>query len=276
MRRVDELDYNNVPGVKGASKILIKSLLKKFYVNPKQKFHTRLLHRRFNRNSRLVRQWSENKKHKIPKIIHFIWVGGNPKPESVHRYIESWKKYCPDYLILEWNEHNYDISSNRYTREAYESKKWAFVTDYMRLDILDRFGGVYMDSDVEVIKNIDKFLDKPAFTSFEAGDPEQILMPTGIIGSEIGSRWIRYLKSYYDNERPFILSDGSFDINTNTNTITTMTREKYGIRIDNTFQENEDFAIYPSDFFCPKSWSTGEIKLTENTHTIHHFAGSWK
>lgn len=213
---------------------------------------------------------------RIPKTIHYIWVGGAPKPDSVNKYIETWKKYCPDYEIKEWNENNYDITKNRYCREAYEAKKWAFVTDYMRLDILDKEGGIYMDSDVEILKNLDEFLNEPAFSSFEMGDPTKIFLPTGIIGSEKGGAWVKYLKSYYDDEdRSFYKEDGQPDTTTNTNIITKMTEKKYGIKLNNELQKFEDFTMFPSDYFCPKSWSTGDIKLTKNTHTIHHFAMSW-
>ena len=236
----------------------------------------KLIRWRFNKTKRKIGQFYLKKQTNIPKIIHYVWVGGNKKPESVQKYIASWKKYCPDYLIIEWNEKNYDITRNRYMHEAYQSRKWAFVTDYMRLDLLDRFGGIYMDSDVEVLKNLDNFMDEPAFTSFETGDPSQTLMPTGLIAAEAGNEWIHYLKSYYDNERPFILADGSFDLNANTVTITRMTKEKYNIKMNNKLQRTDDFVIYPSDYFCPKSWSTGKITITENSYTIHHFAGSWK
>ena len=276
MRRIDDLDYSNTPEVREATKILIKSLLRKIYFP----FILKLRQLRVSINFFIRRAQILNKTQKkntnIPKIIHFIWVGGNPKPESVHKYIESWRKYCPDYLIVEWNEYNYDISKNRYTREAYESKKWAFATDYMRLDILDQFGGIYLDSDVEILKNLDKFLHHDAFTSFEAGDESQVLMPTGLIASTASNPWIQYLKSYYDNERPFILADGSFDLNANTVTITRMSQEMYDLKMNNKYQDFAHLTIYPSEYFCPKSWSTGKLKITNNSHTIHHFAGSWK
>lgn len=276
MKRLMNINYDNVPGLKDAAKIFVKSALRKFYVLPRRKLSRRLVRWRFRRVQRQIARLYDRKQTRIPKIIHYIWVGGNKKPASVDKYIRSWKKYCPDYLIIEWNEKNYDITCNRYTREAYESKKWAFATDFMRLDILDKFGGIYVDTDVEIVKNLDDFLDDPAFTSFEAGDPDQILMPTGLLAAEPGNRWIRFLKTYYDNDRPFILSDGSFDLNANTVTITRMTRQKYKLKMNNKLQKNSDFVIYPSDYFCPKSWSTGKINLTSNSHTIHHFAGSWK
>lgn len=276
MNRIKQINYDNVPGVKESFVVFIKSLLRKFYIRPEAKFRQKMVNMRFVRTKRKIGRWYLTKTTRIPKIIHYIWVGGNPKPESVIKYIETWKKYCPDYLIIEWNEKNYDITKNRYTREAYQSKKWAFVTDYMRLDILDMFGGIYMDSDVEVLKGLDEFLDKPAFTSFETGDPKFILMPTGIMGAEKGNKWIQHLKTYYDENRAFIQYGGGIDITPNTNIITDMTKSKYKTKINNKFQENKDFTIYPSEYFCPKSWSTGKIKLTKNSHTIHHFAGSWR
>lgn len=213
--------------------------------------------------------------NRIPKLIHYIWVGGAKKPESVDRYIESWKKFCPDYEIIEWNERNFNIQKNRYAREAYGAKKWAFVTDYMRLDILDRYGGIYMDSDVEVLKSLDKFLKAPAFSSFEAGDPSQVFLPTGMMASEKGGEWVKYLKTHYLSERSFFRADGQVDTTTNTTVITNMTIDKYAIKLNNKLQKFDDFTMYPSEYFCPKSWSTRKINLTKNSHTIHHFAASW-
>lgn len=212
---------------------------------------------------------------RVPRVIHYVWVGGAKKPDSVEKYIKTWKKYCPDYEIIEWNEKNYNINENRYAREAYDAKKWAFVTDYIRLDVLDRFGGIYMDSDVEVVKNLDAFLSQKAFSSFEAGDPSQVYLPTGMMASERNGKWVKYLKSYYSSDRSFFLEDGRVDTTTNTSIITRMTIERYGVKLNNRLQKFDDFTIYPSEYFCPKSWSTRKIDLTDNTHTIHHFAGSW-
>ena len=94
----------------------------------------------------------------IPKVIHYCWFGGNPLPDEAKRCIDSWKKYCPDYKIIEWNESNYDVNSNEYMKAAYNEKKWAFVSDYARVDVVYRYGGIYMDTDVELIKPLDKFL----------------------------------------------------------------------------------------------------------------------
>ena len=207
----------------------------------------------------------------IPKTIHYCWFGGNELNELSKKCIDSWKKYCPDYEIIEWNENNFDINSNPYVKEAFEAKKYAFVTDYVRLYVLNEYGGIYMDTDVELLKSIDYLLVHHAFSGFE----NSFQIPTAIMGAEKGNEWISYLLSYYDN-RHFIKSDGSYDMKTNVYTITEMTAEKYNIRLDNTFQDFEGvFTIYPNDYFCPKDYKTLDINLTENSTCIHHFNGSW-
>lgn len=207
----------------------------------------------------------------IPKVIHYCWFGGNPLNNLTKKCIESWKKYCPDYEIVEWNENNFDINSNTYVKEAYESKKWAFVTDYVRLYVLYNYGGIYMDTDVELLHNLDNFLVHIAFSGFE----DINYIPTGILGAEKDSEWIKYLLSYYDNKH-FIKENGELDTTTNVITITNMTKEKYNVRLDNTFQEIDNvLTLYPKDYFCPKDYATEEIKITKNTISIHHFNASW-
>jgi mannosyltransferase OCH1-like enzyme len=208
----------------------------------------------------------------IPKVIHYCWFGGNPLSELALKCLESWKKYCPDYEIIEWNEKNFDLNCNSYVKEAYEAKKWAFITDYVRLFVLHEHGGIYMDTDVEVIKNIDRFLVHEAFSGFETTEN----IPTAIMGAKKGNGWIRFLLSYY-NDKHFIQPDGSLDTTTNVVTITNMTKDRYNLILNNTFQEISDCAVfYPKDYFCPKDYDNGEITLTENTYCIHHFSGSWK
>lgn len=206
----------------------------------------------------------------IPKKIHYCWFGGNPLPELALKCIQSWKEFCPDYEIIEWNESNFDIEINKYVKEAYEAKKWAFVTDYVRLYVLVNYGGVYMDTDVEVIKNIDIFLKHRAFSGFEREEA----IPTGIMACEENFPLFNRLLNEYE-ERSFYRKDGSFDLTTN---VTSITRscEKLGLKLNNKLQNIEDFVLYPKDFFCPKSYKTGEINCTKNTFTIHHFAGSWQ
>lgn len=208
----------------------------------------------------------------IPKIIHYCWFGGNELNDLAKMCIASWKKFCPDYEIIEWNESNFDINSNPYVKEAYERKKYAFVTDYVRLLVLKEYGGIYMDTDVELIKNIDAFLNNKAFSGFE----NETQIQTAIMGSEKNNEWIDYLLSYYD-DRYFIKENGSIDYKTNVVTITQMTKKKYDILLNNTYQKVEDtFTIYPRDYFCPKDYKTGNINLTDNSACIHHFDGSWE
>ena len=207
----------------------------------------------------------------IPKIIHYCWFGKNPLSDLAKKCIDSWKKYCPDYEIIEWNEENFDINSNVYVKEAYESKKWAFVTDYVRLYALDKCGGIYMDTDVELLKCIDSFLENEAFSGFETSES----IPTAIMGSVKSGEWIKYLLSYYDDKH-FIKPDGTLDVTTNVTTITNMTVEKYGVKLDNAYQEVRNvLTLYPRDYFCPKDYHTGLINLTDNTICIHHFNASW-
>ena len=206
----------------------------------------------------------------IPKIIHYCWFGGNPIPQSALEYIETWKKYCPDYEIIQWDETNFDVTSIPYTHEAHQSKKWAFITDYVRLYVLYNYGGIYMDTDVEVTKNLDKLLGQQAFSGFESSN----IIPTGIMGSAPKNPWIGYLLSYYDNKH-FVV-DGDMDLTPNTITITQMTKEKYGIKLNDTLQSfDSHFVMYPHDYFCPKNVKTGIISCTKNTYAIHHFAASW-
>lgn len=206
----------------------------------------------------------------IPKIIHYCWFGGNPLPEDAKRYIATWKKYCPDYEIREWNEHNFDVTQNTYCYEAYKAKKWAFVTDYVRLKVLHDCGGIYMDTDVEVCKALDPFLRYSAFSGFETENK----IPTGILGSQKEGGWITYLLSYYDTKH-FNLN-GKMDLTTNVSTISQMTKDKYDIKLDNTFQIfGENNVIFPFEYFCAKDMMDGKIKSTNNTYTVHHFAGSW-
>lgn len=208
----------------------------------------------------------------IPKKIHYCWFGQNEKPETVQKMLNTWRQKLPEYEIIEWNEENFDVSSNIYTEQAYEAKKYAFVTDYVRLYAVYNYGGIYMDTDVEVIKELDDFLIHDAFTGCE----NERNCVTGLMGGIAGHRWYEDLLSNYQ-DRSFYKHDGSFDLTTNTKTITEITTNIYGWRpIDELQTLNQGLVIYPSDYFCAKSWDSGVIFKTENTYTIHHFAGSWK
>lgn len=206
----------------------------------------------------------------IPKIIHYCWFGRGQMPELAIKCIESWKKYCPDYELKMWNEDNFDLSSNKFVQEAYRNRKYAFVTDFVRLYVLYHEGGVYMDTDVEVLKSIDEFLKYPAFSGFEVTEA----IPTGIMAAEKGSQWAKREMEYY-KDVSFILPNGGFNMKPNVQIITEHAY-KIGFVPNGKFQVlNNEIAIFPKDYFCPKSYIDGQIHLTENTYTIHHFAGSW-
>lgn len=206
----------------------------------------------------------------IPKIIHYCWFGRGQMPVLAEKCLASWSKYLPEYKVMVWNEDTFDIDAHPYTREAYQARKFAFITDYVRLWALKEHGGVYMDTDVEVIRPLDEFLDNPAFSGFE----DETHIPTGIMASEKNGQWVSEQLAYY-NDRHFIKDDGSLDTTTNV-TIMCDNMSKEGFVLKNSRQNFKGIIeIYPKDYFCPKSYRTGKIHLTPNTHTIHHFAGSW-
>ena len=207
----------------------------------------------------------------IPKIIHYCWFGGKEKPEDVKRYISSWKKYCPNYEIKEWNEANFDINENDYCREAYESQKWAFVTDYVRLKALFEEGGFYMDSDVEVVKSLDPLRVYDAVSGYES----ETHIPTGTMGACRDNEWIGMLLHDYNN-RHFRREDGSYDLTTNVAVITNLTVKKYGLQLyGQKLEFGHNMVLLPFDYLCAKDYATGKIVQTPNTYTIHHFKGSW-
>lgn len=206
----------------------------------------------------------------IPKIIHCCWFGGKPMPNSVIELLNGWKTLNPDYEIKIWSEENFDYKSNQYAREAYENKKWAFVTDYARLKVLYDNGGIYMDTDVEVVKPLDDLLNNKAFSGFE----DDINIPTGTMGAEKGNRWIELQLTYYD-DHTFILPSGELNMTTNVKTITEITKNNYPIKLNNTYQNLGDVTFYPFEVLCAKSKTDGKVRITKNTITIHHFRGSW-
>lgn len=206
----------------------------------------------------------------IPKIIHYCWFGRGKMPDLAHKCIASWKKYLPEYEIKRWDEDNFDLDKYPYVREAYDSRKFAFVTDVVRLYALYTEGGIYMDTDVEVIKKLDKFLTHVAFSGFE----NEINIPTGIMASEKGGRWAKENLDLYSGKH-FIKDDGSMDLTTNVEMITNYMKS-YGFKQNNTYQDFPGLlTLYPKDYFCPKSPIDEKLYITKNTHTIHHFSGSW-
>ncbi|WP_342480558.1 glycosyltransferase [Paenibacillus sp. FSL L8-0340] len=207
---------------------------------------------------------------RIPKVLHYCWFGRGEMPELAKKCIESWKKILPDYEIKMWNEDNFDINSNIYVKEAYTARKYAFVTDYVRLYALFNEGGIYMDTDVEIIKPLEEFLEHEAFTGFQTVND----FPTGLIAAKPGNHWIRENLLVYKDKK-FIKNDGSYDMIANVFTITNISK-KMGFKEGNYFQVIANgVAIYPIEYFCAKDYITNKLCITENTYAIHHFAGSW-
>ena len=205
----------------------------------------------------------------IPKIIHYCWFGRGPKPKLAKRCIESWKKYCPDYEIKEWNEDNFDLDMYPYVREAYDNRKFAFVTDVVRLYALLNEGGIYMDTDVEVLKPLDSLCEYEAVSGFEA----EARIPTGLMACRGGHPLFQEMLNDYDGLH-FVRKDGSLDMTTNVTRITNVCL-RHGFIPNGKLQTVAGFTLLPQDYLCPKDWDTKIIHLTKNTLCIHHFDGSW-
>lgn len=208
--------------------------------------------------------------NKIPKIIHYCWFGNGEKTELSKKCIEGWKSKLVDYEFIEWNENNFNINSNQYIKEAYENKKYAFVSDYVRLYALLNYGGIYLDTDVELIGDFSKFLELNAFAGFE----DQELISTAIIGSKKKNIII---KEWFDtySDRVFV-KNGKIDYTTNVRVFTNILL-KYNLIQNNSFQKlyNEEICIYPSSYFSPLKFGTKKPSITSNTITVHWFEGSW-
>lgn len=206
----------------------------------------------------------------IPKRIHYCWFGRAPIPELAQKCIDSWHGYMPDYEYKLWNEDNFDISCNSYVKEAYEAKKFAFVSDYVRLYALYHEGGIYMDTDVEVLKPYDDLLTLSGFIGFEGTKYHPV--GTGTIASVPGGQWLQeQLAAYTDIH--FIKADGSYDLTTNPIRITTIMKQN-GFHQNGKEQVYKDMHVFPVDYFCPRQ-TTGEYFKTENTYCDHHYLGSW-
>lgn len=211
----------------------------------------------------------------IPKKIHYCWFGGKPKSRLIKKCIKSWMKFFPSYDIIEWNESNFDLDSCRYVREAYKAGKWAFVSDYARYKILYDEGGIYFDTDVEVIKHFDDIISHGAFFGCENPDTDTPLAVNLGLGCAVEAKNAFYLEMLEQYERTsFYKEDGSLDLCTIVER-TTERLKKYGLENKNEIQFVAGIRVYPSEYFCPINMNTGKLEITENTHSIHRYAGSW-
>ncbi len=206
----------------------------------------------------------------IPKKIHYCWFSRNPMPECLQKCMDSWQKMCPDYEIIQWNEDNYDVEKNEYMKEAYRAKKWGFVPDIARLDILYNHGGIYLDTDVELKRNLDELLYQEAFCSVEKWGS----VNTGAMSGTVkGHPMIKKILDYRINEK-FVYPDGSLNLNT-CGFYETKALMAAGLKPTNETQVLGGMTVYSSEFFQPYDYMSNETIMTENTFSIHHFNGGW-
>lgn len=213
----------------------------------------------------------------IPKIIHYCWFGRNPLPALAIKCIESWKKYLPDYEIKEWNEDNFNVNMIPYTKEAYAAKKYAFVSDYARFWILYQYGGLYFDTDVEVIKPLNDIIEKGAFMGCENEPQAGVTMPAVAPGLGLGCNpGLSFYKELLDlyQTLSFYKEDGSYNLKTIVE-YTTEALYAHGLKNTNQIQNCANIWIYPKEYFCPIDYITNKCIITHKTRTIHHYAASW-
>ena len=205
----------------------------------------------------------------IPKIIHYCWFGGKKKPKTVKKCIKSWKKYCPDFEIVEWNEKNSKYTDCLYSKQAYDCKKWAFVSDYVRLCSLFEYGGIYLDTDYELIKPIDDLLLLKCFVGFET--PNQVA--AGIIGAEPKNPFIKEWLSSYSN-RSFLGVDGTMDVTTIVHNLTHLLKNE-GLELNNETQTISNITVYSTQYFYPYDYVSKNTTITDLTYGIHWYDASW-
>jgi len=217
----------------------------------------------------------------IPKIIHYCWLSGDKYPPAIDRCISSWKSKLPDYEFILWDKNRFNINNNIWVRQAFQSKKYAFAADYIRLYALYHHGGIYLDSDVEVVKSFDELLCLPYFIGFEVmGNVEGV--EAGVFGAERKCEWVKNCLDHYTN-RSFIKEDGNFDMQTLPRIMMAQITKKRAISevtINDfaklaTMKDDNKFFIFPHDYFCAKDHGTGIVTITKNTFCVHHFAMSW-
>ena len=212
----------------------------------------------------------------IPLVIHYCWFGDNPLTPLAEQCLASWQEHMPDWQIMRWDETNFDIAvAPLYVRHAYEARKFAFVSDYVRLWALERYGGVYVDTDVKVLKSYEPLLNDTAFIGFE--ESKAHLPGTCVMGCEPHCQWVRDMLALYDGVE-FIQPDGSLDLTTNVERMgavmmNELREEQYWKR--NQYIEKWGLRIYTHDYFSPIT-STRVMRKTKNTYSVHYFAESWR
>lgn len=206
----------------------------------------------------------------IPKIIHYCWFGGKEKPDNVQKCIESWKKYLPEYKLIEWNEQNFEVNNLRYTKEAYHAGKYAFVSDVARIEALYKYGGIYMDTDVEVLRTFNSLLDAKCILGME----EKEYVATSFMAFESKHPLVKEFIDLYQN-LSFYDKNGKIITGTNVAKLTNMLIKKGFVR-ENYYQELKDgIRIYPKEYFSPYDYINCHYEITEKSYCVHHFAETW-
>lgn len=209
--------------------------------------------------------------NKIPKVIHYCWFGRNPLPKEALRCMESWKQFCPDYEIKRWDEENFDVNACRFSRQAYENGKFAFVSDYARIKVIYEEGGIYLDTDVELLKSLDPLLEDSLYLGAEG----TMHVATGLgFGATAGHPYLKDSLQIYEN---MDFSDESGNITArNCPYYNTEICKKYGGVFPVTeVQRTESMALYPNDYFNPYDWKRNKLKVTDHTFSIHNYAATW-
>lgn len=214
----------------------------------------------------------------IPKIIHLCWLSGDPYPPKIAKCLQSWEKYLSDYEIILWDTKRFDLNNSLWVRQAFEKKKYAFAADYIRFYALYHFGGIYLDSDVEILKNFDDLLDLPYFVGAEkAQTPEAAIM-----GAEKGCDWIKKCLDYYQ-DRPFISEDGSLNIQTVPDIMIRQIEQIKPVRVLSIEESlnirqmdmQKEVLVFNDAFFSPKVFDSRLVEITSYTYAIHHYQNSW-
>lgn len=208
----------------------------------------------------------------IPKTIHYFWFGNNPLPSLAQKCIDSWKKYCPDYEIKRWDETNFDVNMCEYVKEAYAAKKWAYVSDYARFYILNKYGGVYLDTDVELLKPIDNILKQGPFFALETDEYDSLNPGIGM-ATYVNNVFYKKILNDYNNSH-YLTKEG-IEINLPVGKRVATFLKRDGLKNVKGIQRIDGINIYPKEYFCPLNYFTGELQLTKNTVAIHHYAASW-
>jgi mannosyltransferase OCH1-like enzyme len=207
----------------------------------------------------------------IPKIIHYCWFGGNPLPELAQKCIASWREHCPDYELKLWDETNFDVNTVPFTAQVARAKKWGFIVDYIRAYVVYLYGGIYLDTDVEILKPFDEsMLRHECFSGFES---KKYIAPGLIFAGEKGCRIAKELMDFYASYN--FIYDPTKLKSIASPVIFTDILLKYGLKQNDTYQELGIFTAYPATYFCPISLKTRKLTITNNTYSIHHYDGSW-